>query len=95
MQQNLLNAEFASGEYRNAGDKNMHVFGGMKALTNVSRQAPGSFCWTYACPIVVKLHCLVNGNFLCLKRRKNLSWVKDVFWIEYPLNGFHNIDLIL
>jgi len=49
MHQNLLQAEFASGEYRNAGDKNMHVFGVMKALTKVSRQMPGSFCCTYAC----------------------------------------------
>ena len=48
MHQNLLNAEFASGEYRNAGDKNMPVFGVMKALTKVSRQAPGSFCCIYA-----------------------------------------------
>jgi len=33
--QNLLNAEFASGEYRNAGDKNIPVFGVMEALTKV------------------------------------------------------------
>ena len=33
MHQNLLNAEFASGEYRNAGDKNMYVIRVMKALT--------------------------------------------------------------
>jgi hypothetical protein len=35
MQQNLLNAEFASVEHRNAGDKNMHVLRVMKALTKV------------------------------------------------------------
>jgi len=49
MQQNLLNAEFGAVEYPNAGDNNMHVFGVMKALTKVSRQAPGSFCCIYAC----------------------------------------------
>ena len=49
MHQNLLNAEFASGECRNAGDKNMHVSGVMKALTEVSRQMPGSFCCIYTC----------------------------------------------
>jgi hypothetical protein len=27
MQQNLLNAEFASGEYQNAVEKNMHFLG--------------------------------------------------------------------
>ena len=46
MQQNLLNAEFASGEYQNAGDKNMHVFGVMKALTKVLHKC---FCCIYAC----------------------------------------------
>jgi hypothetical protein len=45
MHQNLLNAEFASGKYRNAGDKNMHVFGVMKAPTKVLHK---SFCCTYA-----------------------------------------------
>jgi hypothetical protein len=35
MHQNLLNAEIASGAYRNARDKNMPVFGVMKALTKV------------------------------------------------------------
>ena len=35
MQQKLLNAEFASGEYLNAGDKNKHVFPVIKALTKV------------------------------------------------------------
>jgi hypothetical protein len=35
MHQNLLNAEFTRGEYQNAGDKNMHVFGVMNALTKV------------------------------------------------------------
>jgi hypothetical protein len=30
--QNLLNAEFVAVEYRNAGDKNMHVFGVMKGV---------------------------------------------------------------
>jgi hypothetical protein len=46
MQQNLLNAEFASGEYLNAGDKNMHVSRAMKALT---KELLKSFCCTYAC----------------------------------------------
>jgi hypothetical protein len=32
-----------------AGDKNMYVIRVMKALTKVSRQMPGSFCYTYAC----------------------------------------------
>jgi hypothetical protein len=45
MHQNLLNAEFASEEYRNAGDKNMHVFGVMKALT---KELHKCFCCTYA-----------------------------------------------
>jgi hypothetical protein len=45
MQQNLLNAGFVSGEYRNAGDKNMHVSGVMKALTKVLHK---SFCCIYA-----------------------------------------------
>ena len=45
MQQNLLNAEFASGEYRNAGDKYIHVFGVMKALTKVLHK---SFCCIHA-----------------------------------------------
>jgi hypothetical protein len=49
MHQNLLNAECASEEYRNAGDKNMHVSGVMKAPTKESRRMPGSFCCTYAC----------------------------------------------
>jgi len=49
MHQNFLNAGFASVVYRNAGDKNMHVFRVMKALTKVSRQMLGSFCCTYAC----------------------------------------------
>jgi hypothetical protein len=35
MHQNLLNAEFASVEHPNAGDKNLHVLGVMKALTKV------------------------------------------------------------
>jgi len=46
MHQNLLNTEFASGEYRNAWDKNMPVFGVMNALTKVLHK---SFCCTYAC----------------------------------------------
>jgi hypothetical protein len=45
MHQNLLNAEFASGEYRNAGDKNMPVFGVMKALTKVLHKC---FCCIHA-----------------------------------------------
>jgi len=60
MQQNLLNAGFASGEYRNAGDKNMHVFAVMKALTKVSRHMPGSFCCIYAC---CQLHFLGKACF--------------------------------
>ena len=60
MHQNLLNAEFASGEYRNAGDKNMHVSGVMKALTKESRHMPGSFCCTYACR---QLHFL---GYICI-----------------------------
>jgi len=46
MHQNLLNAEYVSGEYRNAGDKDMHVFGVMKALT---KELHNSFCCIYAC----------------------------------------------
>jgi hypothetical protein len=46
MNQNLLNAEFVSVDYRNAGDKNMHVFGVVKALT---MELHKSFCCTYAC----------------------------------------------
>jgi hypothetical protein len=46
MHQNLLNAEFASGGYRNAGNKNMHVIRGMIALTKVLHKR---FCCTYAC----------------------------------------------
>ena len=45
MHQNPLNAEFASGVYLNAGDKNMHVFRFMKALTKVLHKC---FCCTYA-----------------------------------------------
>jgi hypothetical protein len=60
MHQNLLNAEFASGEYRNAGDKNMHVFGVMKALT---KELHKSFCCTYACR-QLHLSGLVDVNFL-------------------------------
>ena len=43
MHQNLLNAEIASGAYRNARDKNMYVFGVMKALTKMLNK---SFCCT-------------------------------------------------
>ena len=46
MQQNLFNAEFASGAYRNAGDKNLHVFGVMKALT---KELHKRFCCICAC----------------------------------------------
>jgi hypothetical protein len=49
MQQNLLNAEFTFVEYLNAESANLHVIGVIKALTKVSRQAPGSFCCIYAC----------------------------------------------
>ena len=45
MHQKLLNAEFVSGEYENAGDKTMPVFRVMKALTKVLHK---SFCYTYA-----------------------------------------------
>ena len=41
MHQNLLNAEFGSVAYPKAGDKNMHVFGVMSALTTVSRYVLG------------------------------------------------------
>jgi hypothetical protein len=57
MHQNLLNAEFASKEYLNAGDKNMHVFRVMKALTKVLHK---SFCCTYACR---QLHFWVKGKY--------------------------------
>ena len=46
MQQTLLNAEFAFGEYQNAGNKNMQVIRFMKALTKVLHKC---FCCTYAC----------------------------------------------
>jgi hypothetical protein len=46
MQQNLLNAEFASVVYLNAGDKNVQVIRVMKALTKVLNKC---FCCTYAC----------------------------------------------
>ena len=45
MQQNLLNAEFVSGEYRNAKNKDLHVARVMKALT---KELHKSFCCTYA-----------------------------------------------
>jgi hypothetical protein len=48
MHQNLLNAEFASVEYLNAENTNMHVLRVRKALTKESRHMPGSFCCTYA-----------------------------------------------
>jgi hypothetical protein len=54
MHQNLLNAEFASVAYLKAGDKNMHVFGVMKALTKVLHKC---FCCIYACR---QLHFWVN-----------------------------------
>jgi hypothetical protein len=46
MQQNLLNAEFVSGEYLTSGDKNMHVLRVIKALT---KELLKSFCCIYAC----------------------------------------------
>jgi hypothetical protein len=46
MQQNLLNAEFVSGENQNAGDKNMHVIVVIKALT---KELHKNFCCIYAC----------------------------------------------
>jgi hypothetical protein len=49
MHQNLLNAEFAPGEYRNAGDKNMYVRWVIQALT---KELHKSFCCTYACLII-------------------------------------------
>ena len=61
MQQNLLNAEFESEAYRNAGDKNMHVFGVMKAPTKVLHK---SFCCTYACR---QLHFLGYFHAMALK----------------------------
>jgi hypothetical protein len=45
MQQNLLNAEFASGEYL-TGDKQMLVPRAIKALT---QELQKSFCCIYAC----------------------------------------------
>jgi hypothetical protein len=53
MHQNLLNAEFASVEHPNAGDKNLHVLGVMKALTKVLHKSlahmPAVNCtfWVY------------------------------------------------
>ena len=38
--------QFWSGAYREAGDRNMYVFGVMKALAKVLHK---SFCCTYAC----------------------------------------------
>ena len=46
MYQNLLNAEFGSVEYRNAGDENLHVLRVMKAPTKVLHK---SFCCICAC----------------------------------------------
>ncbi len=45
MHQNLLNAEFASVEYLNAKNKNVHVIRVIKALTKVLHKC---FCCTYA-----------------------------------------------
>jgi hypothetical protein len=49
VQQNLLNAEFVSGEYRNAKHKNLHVLWVMKALT---KELHKRFCCIYACLII-------------------------------------------
>jgi hypothetical protein len=46
MQQNLLNAEFVSGEYRNAKNKDLHVARVMTALT---KELHKSFFCIYAC----------------------------------------------
>jgi hypothetical protein len=46
MHQTLLNAEFASVEYRNSGDKNVHIIRMMAALTKEMHKC---FCCTYAC----------------------------------------------
>jgi hypothetical protein len=48
MQQNLLNAEFASVEYLNAENINLHIIQVMKAPTKVLHK---SFCCIYACRI--------------------------------------------
>jgi len=63
MHQNLLNAEFASVEHRNARDKNLHVLGVMKALTKVLHK---SFCCTYACRQLDFLGVEVFGSPFCL-----------------------------
>ena len=49
MHQNLLNAEFASVEYLNAGNRNAYVRRVIQALTKESRQVPGCFCCISAC----------------------------------------------
>jgi hypothetical protein len=46
VQQNLLNAEFASVLYLNAEDITLHVIRVIKALTKVLLKC---FCCTYAC----------------------------------------------
>jgi len=56
MHQNRLHAEFASGGYLNAGEKDMHVFLVMKAFTKVLHKC---FCRIYACR---QLHFWVNKN---------------------------------
>jgi hypothetical protein len=55
--QNLLNAEFGSGEYRNAVDNTRNVIRGMKALT---KELLKGFCWTYAC----QLHFIGKQEFM-------------------------------
>jgi hypothetical protein len=49
MHQNLLNAEFAFGEYLNVENKYLHVIRVMKALT---KELHKSFCCIYACLII-------------------------------------------
>ena len=58
MHQNLLNAEFASIEYLNAGNKNVHVIRVIKAPTKVLHKC---FCCTYA---YRQLHFLGSGNVI-------------------------------
>jgi hypothetical protein len=61
MHQNLLNAEFASGEYQNAENKNMHVIRVMKALTKVLHK---SFRCIYAC-LSSDLNIFVGSIYYC------------------------------
>ena len=68
MQQNLLNAEFVSEEYLKAGDNNLHVIRGMKALTKESRQVPGRFCCICACRPLLFLVYYDNEAGVCVEK---------------------------